>query len=80
MRKGVKSYFNIIALFFWSIHICLCDYLYLSTHFLWHIFSALRLHYGIQLVIYQMILNLKMIIDILFLTITKNTYYIICII
>lgn len=56
-KKG--CYFNIIALFFWSIDICLCDYLYLSTHFLWHIFSALTLHYYIIYTLWYSISNIS---------------------
>ena len=44
----VGSIYNLLALFFWGIDISLCNNLYISTHFLWHIFSALALHYYIM--------------------------------
>ena len=39
--------YNLLAVFYWVIDICLCEYLYVSTNFVWHFFSALTLHYYI---------------------------------
>jgi alkaline ceramidase len=53
------SIYNFLALFYWVIDICLCDYLYVSTHFLWHIFSALSLHYYIMYTIWYYISHIS---------------------
>ena len=43
----VATFYNALAVFFWGIDIGLCNNLYISTHFIWHIFSALAIHYYI---------------------------------
>ena len=55
----VASFYNLVAIFFWGIDIGLCNHLYISTHFIWHIFSALTLYYYIIYSIWYNLINIE---------------------